>query len=220
MIRQPVHPEGVRSAIVVSVPLAYRGLSLIVAVAAAGLLDAVPARAEPAPDDSLVGSSAAGPPAGDVPFSVGDAGTDSFGGYLPDGGTLTAFDVGNPVVGLLDPALLAAVQEATRGAAAEGIDMRVNSGWRTRGFQQRLFEDGVLLYGSVDAARQFVASPETSMHVQGKAVDVGPPAAAAWMSRNGPRFGLCQVFANELWHYELTADATGRCPPMKPNATG
>lgn len=204
----------------VNVSIAHRGLSLVVAVAAAGLLGAAPATAEPASDDSLVGPSATGTPPGDVPFSVGAAATDSFGGYLPDGGTLTAFDIDNPVVGLLDPALLAAVQEATRVAAAEGVTMQLNSGWRTRGFQQRLFEDGVLLYGSVDAARQFVASPETSMHVQGKAVDVGPPAAAAWMSRNSPRFGLCQVFANELWHYELTADGAGICPPMKPNATG
>lgn len=161
------------------------------------------------------------PPAPDQnPSLIGPAATDTFGGYLPDGTVLTAFDVGNPVIGLLDPALLAAVQEATRVAATEGVTMQVNSGWRSRGFQQRLFDDGVLLYGSVDAARQFVASPETSMHVQGKAVDIGPPPAAAWMSRNGPRFGLCQVFANELWHYELTADAAGNCPPMKPNATG
>jgi hypothetical protein len=186
-----------------------------------------PAHAEPpAPDhdSSLIGPSATVPAPAVDPFTIGPAATDTFGGYLPDGGTLTAFDVGNPVIALLDPALLAAVQEATRVAAAEGVTMQVNSGWRSRGFQQRLFDDSVVLYGSVDAARQFVASPETSMHVRGKAVDVGPPAAAAWMSRNGPRFGLCQVFANELWHYELTASGTtsaaGNCPPMKPNATG
>lgn len=151
---------------------------------------------------------------------VGDGAVDSFGGYLPDGLELTAFDVTNPIIARLDPALLAAVQEATRVAADAGITMRINSGWRSRGFQQRLFDDGVRTYGSVDAARQFVATPENSSHVTGHAVDVGPPEAQAWMARNAPRFGLCQVFANELWHYELTADPQGVCPPMRPNAAG
>ncbi|MGB3481545.1 MAG: M15 family metallopeptidase [Mycobacterium sp.] len=179
---------------------------LSVAPAAIGIAiaGAVPAGAQPAPEDPL----------------VGDAAVDTFGGYLPEGSQLTAFDVANPIVGRLDPALLSAVQQATTGAAESGIAVRINSGWRSRGFQERLFADGVQTYGSVEAARQFVATPETSAHVTGKAVDIGPPEAAAWMSRNGPRFGLCQVFANELWHYELTADAAGNCPPMRPNAAG
>jgi hypothetical protein len=193
-------------------------------VSGMGLCHAGPAVAEPAPDDSLVGPSADGTPPDGTPFSVGDAATDTFGGYLPDGRVLTAFDVADPVIGRVDPALLAAVQEATRVAAAEGVTVRINSGWRSRGFQERLFDDGVRTYGSVEAARQFVATPENSAHVTGKAVDVGPPEAAAWMAANGPRFGLCQVFANELWHYELTASGTtsaqGRCPPMRPNAAG
>ncbi|MGE2713147.1 M15 family metallopeptidase [Mycolicibacterium litorale] len=185
-----------------------------------GLLCAAPAHAQPTTDDTLVGPSAAATEPSAQPFGIGEAATDTFGGYLPEGATLTAFDVENPTVGRLDPALLAAVQEATRSAAADGVEVEINSGWRSVGFQQRLFDDGVRTYGSVEIARQFVASPQTSMHVVGRAVDVGGPEAAAWMSRNGPRFGLCQVFANELWHYELTADAAGRCPPMKPNATG
>lgn len=192
----------------VGVHFVRRRLSIAVAAAAlaAAFLSAPPAQAEP--------------PAPEQDRLVGPAATDTFGGYLPDSGILTAFDVDNPVIALLDPALLVAVQHATTAAAAEGVTMQINSGWRSRGFQQRLFDDGVVQYGSVEAARQFVASPETSMHVWGKAVDIGPPEAAAWMSRNGPRFGLCQVYANELWHYELTADAAGVCPPMRPNATG
>ncbi|MFS0897423.1 M15 family metallopeptidase [Mycolicibacterium litorale] len=185
-----------------------------------GLLLAAPSHADPAADDTLVGPSATATEPSAEPFGIGAAATDTFGGYLPEGATLTAFDVENPTVGRLDPALLAAVQEATRVAAADGVEVEINSGWRSVGFQQRLFDDGVRTYGSVETARQFVASPQTSMHVVGRAVDVGGPDAAAWMSRNGPRFGLCQVYANELWHYELVADDGGRCPPMKPNATG
>jgi len=191
---------------------------------AAGLtFGAAPGYADPAApgsDDALIGPSAAGPSPDPVPFSVGTAATDTFGGYLPDGIALGVYDVANPVIGRLDPALLSAVQKASEAAAAQGVTVKINSGWRSAGFQQRLFEDGVRTYGSVDAASQFVASPETSMHVQGKAVDVGGPDAAAWMSLNGPRFGLCQVYANELWHYELTADGGGNCPPMRPNAAG
>ncbi len=161
-----------------------------------------------------------GPAPDDSAFSIGRAATDTIGGYLPDGQTLSPFDVTNPVIAWLDPPLLAAIQNATRSAKDDGIDVAITSGWRTKGFQQRLFDDGVRTYGSVEAARQFVASPDASRHVVGKAVDVGPVEADNWMIRNGPRFGLCQIYANEIWHFELAADADGNCPALKPNAAG
>ena len=151
---------------------------------------------------------------------IGPGAVDTTGGSIPDGQMLSPFDVANPVVGLLDPALRTAVQNATQAAAAEGVDVRLTSGWRSRGFQQRLFDEGVVSYGSVDAARQFVASPDASMHVVGRAVDVGPTDADDWLIRNGIRFGLCQIFANEIWHFELAVDAQGNCPPLRPNAAG
>jgi zinc D-Ala-D-Ala carboxypeptidase len=161
-----------------------------------------------------------GPASDDSAFSIGRAATDTIGGYLPDGQTLSPFDVTNPVIAWLDPPLLAAVQNAARSAKDDGIDVAITSGWRTKGFQQRLFDDGVRTYGSVEAAQQFVASPDTSRHVVGKAVDVGSVEADKWMIRNGPRFGLCQIYANEIWHFELAADADGNCPTLKPNAAG
>lgn len=142
---------------------------------------------------------------------------DTVGGWLPARVTLSPFDESHPIVGWLDPDLRAAIQDAAKAAEKDGIDMRVNSGWRSKGFQQRLFADGVRSYGSVDAARQFVASPETSKHITGEAVDIGPVEADRWLITNGPEFGLCQTYANEIWHFELTA-VDGRCPPMKPNA--
>jgi zinc D-Ala-D-Ala carboxypeptidase len=161
-----------------------------------------------------------GPAPDDATFSIGSAATDTIGGYLPDGQTLSPFDATNPVIAWLDPPLLAAVQNAARSAKDDGVDMQVTSGWRTKGFQQRLFDDGVRAYGSVEAARQFVASPDTSRHVVGKAVDVGPVEADNWMIRNGSRYGLCQIYANEIWHFELAADKEGKCPPLRPNAAG
>ena len=130
------------------------------------------------------------------------------------------FELSNPIVGWLDPPLLNAIQDAARQAATEGIDIRITSGWRSRGFQQRLLDDAVGAYGSVEAARQFVASPDISKHVEGKAVDIAPVEADRWLIANGSKFGLCQIYANELWHFELAVDSQGRCPPLKPNAAG
>jgi zinc D-Ala-D-Ala carboxypeptidase len=161
-----------------------------------------------------------GPAVAVEPLSIGTAAEDTTGGSIPDGQLVSPFDVKNPAVGFLDPALLAAIQQATDAAAAEGVDVQLTSGWRSKGFQQRLFDQAVTTYGNSDLAAQFVASPEKSMHVFGKAVDVGPVVADQWMGVNGSRFGLCQIYANEIWHFELAVDAAGNCPPLRPNAAG
>lgn len=184
-------------------------------VAAAALLAvgcAAPVEVEPV-------STTAQSPAPD-PFRIGLAATDSTGGWIPDGQTLSPFDVANPALAQLDPPLLNAIQDATRAAAAQGVVVRITSGWRSKGFQQRLFDDAVRKYGSVDIASQFVASPDVSKHVVGQAVDVAPVDADNWLIRNGAQFGLCQIYANELWHFELAVDQQGNCPPLRPNAAG
>ena len=161
-----------------------------------------------------------GPAPDDDSFSIGPAAADTIGGYIPDNQSVTPFDVTNPVIRWLDPALLAAVQNAARSAASDGVVLEITSGWRTKGFQQRLFDDAVRTYGNVETAQQFVASPDASRHVVGQAVDVGPAEADNWLIRNGSRFGLCQIYANEIWHFELAADQDGDCPPLRANAAG
>lgn len=161
-----------------------------------------------------------GPPVPADPLSIGDAAVDTTGGWLPDGVTLSPFDVSNPILSQLDPALLRAVQDAARAAQAQGVDIRVNSGWRSRGFQQRLFDNAVRNYGSVAAAAELVAGPEVSKHVTGQAVDIAPVEADMWLIANGRQFGLCQIYANEIWHFELATDQCGNCPPLLPNAAG
>jgi hypothetical protein len=153
-------------------------------------------------------------------LAVGPEATDSWSGYLPDGMTLTPFDTASQLLARLDPALLKAIQEAASAASTQGIDITITSGWRSKGFQQRLFDDAVRRYGSVEIAQQFVASPETSRHVVGEAVDIAGIGASDWLIRNGPQFGLCQIYANENWHFELATDDAGRCPPLRPNAAG
>ena len=170
-----------------------------------------------------IGSAAAGPNGASSDPSaplVGEGAVDTTGGSIPDGQTVSPFDDANPVVGLLDPLVRNAIQQAAKAASTEGVDVELTSGWRSKGFQRRLLDQAVATYGNADAASQFVASPDTSMHVLGKAVDVGPPAADAWMSGNGARFGLCQIYANEIWHFELAVDGHGNCPPLRPNAAG
>jgi zinc D-Ala-D-Ala carboxypeptidase len=133
---------------------------------------------------------------------------------------LTPFDVADPAVGRLDPPLLAAVQNAANAAAVEGIHLTVSSGWRSPQFQQHLLDDAILTYGSFEAARQYVQTPQASKHVTGQAVDIGGAGADGWLAGNAARFGLCRIYANEWWHFELTTDPAGVCPPQLPNAAG
>ena len=120
----------------------------------------------------------------------------------------------------LDPKLERALRSATRDAAREGITIRVTSGVRTRAYQQQLLDEAIKTYGSEAVARQYVNTPERSTHVQGLAVDVGPTDAAYWMAQHGADYGLCQIYANEIWHYERVVEPGGTCPPQRPDASG
>ena len=134
--------------------------------------------------------------------------------------TTTAEPPDDPAVGALDPALLDAVRRATAAAASEGITVVVQSGWRSPARQRQLLQEAVAKYGSEREAARWVATPETSAHVSGDAVDVGPAEAIAWLSKHGRAFGLCPVYRNEPWHYELRPDAMRRgCPPTYADPT-
>jgi hypothetical protein len=134
-------------------------------------------------------------------------------GALPDGAT--AFDDEYPGIANLDPALLQVLRDAATEAAYEGIEIQVTSGWRSREYQEQLLREAVSEYGSEEEAGRWVATADTSAHVSGDAVDIGPFDAAAWLSEHGARYGLCQIYRHESWHYELRPEATSRgCPPM------
>ncbi|TWS21479.1 M15 family metallopeptidase [Tsukamurella asaccharolytica] len=125
-------------------------------------------------------------------------------------------DADVPAVTKLDPKLRTAIRSAARAAAREGVALHLTSGWRSERYQQFLYDDAVRRDGVEEAAR-VVATPLTSEHVTGDAVDVGPAAAAYWMDRHGERFGLCRTYANEVWHYELRAGRV--CPEMVSDAS-
>jgi hypothetical protein len=114
----------------------------------------------------------------------------------------------------LDPDLRAAVRAALSDARADGVEIGITSGWRSRAHQQRLFDEALDTYGSAAEASRWVASPDASAHVTGDAVDIGPTDGALWMQQHGAAYGLCQTYANELWHYELRTTPGGDCPEM------
>jgi D-alanyl-D-alanine carboxypeptidase len=147
----------------------------------------------------------------------GGAATEA-GGALPDG--VTVFDDQYPGVANLDPDLLRALREAATDAADDGVEFYVNSGWRSPEYQEQLLADAVSKYGSEKEAARWVATPQTSPHVSGDAIDIGHSDATAWLSKHGAEYGLCQIYRNEPWHYELRSEAISRgCPGMYADPT-
>lgn len=159
--------------------------------------------------DALGGDLSAGPGAGQ--------GAD---GAIDDAFGISPFDDEHPAIARLAPALRTALQQAAADAAHDGIEMRLTSGWRSEAYQQRLFDDAVGQYGSEAEARRYVKPAGESSHNTGDAIDVGMTDASYWMMSNGSRYGLCQTYANEIWHYELTVAPGDTCPPPVPDATG
>jgi len=139
-------------------------------------------------------------------------------GALPDG--VTVFDDEYPGIANLDPHLLRALRDAAKQASNDRVEVTINSGWRSRSYQDALLRTAVAEYGSVDEAERWVATADTSPQVSGNAVDVGSADGTTWLSKHGAEYGLCQIYRNEPWHFELRPDAIeGGCPRMYADPT-
>jgi hypothetical protein len=154
----------------------------------------------------------------------GEARTEHRGALGEAGGAVpartTVFDDGIPGVANLDPALLGALRRAATDAADDGVELFVDSGWRSPAYQEHLLQEAVSKYGSEEEAARWVATPDTSAHVSGDAVDIGRLDAAAWLSERGAAYGLCPVYRNEPWHFELRREAVAHgCPPTYADPT-
>jgi D-alanyl-D-alanine carboxypeptidase len=137
-------------------------------------------------------------------------------GVASDG--VTVFSRDHPAVANLDPDLRGALRRAATDAARDGVEIVVKSGWRSARYQEQLFDEAISKYGSVAKAARWVAAEDMSLHVSGDAVDIGPSAAMTWLSRHGAAYGLCRIYRNEPWHFELRPRATVRgCPSMYAN---
>ena len=118
----------------------------------------------------------------------------------------------------LTPGLRRAVTRAIAAAAADGVELRVTSGWRSPEQQQVLYDAAVRKYGSARLASHWVLPPSRSAHVRGEAADVGPESGARWLEEHGVRYGLCRRYDNEYWHFEPLAAARGStCPAREPH---
>jgi D-alanyl-D-alanine carboxypeptidase len=150
---------------------------------------------------------------GELPGALGEA-----DGAVPDG--TTVFDDEIPGVTNLDPDLLGALRQAAADAEDEGVEFFVESGWRSPEYQNQLLREAVSEYGSEEEAARWVAASETSAHVSGDAVDIGPSDATEWLSEHGAQYGLCRIYGNEPWHYELRPKAVDHgCQPMYADPT-
>ncbi|MCM6774806.1 M15 family metallopeptidase [Nocardia sp. CDC159] len=159
-----------------------------------------------------------GPPGAARPGGETRSGVTVADGVVPDG--VTVFDDDIPAVANLDPDLLRALRRAAKAAAKDGVEFVVNSGWRSGEYQKHLLREAISKYGSESEAARWVATPDTSPHVSGNAIDIGPAAATTWLSRHGARYGLCQIYRNEPWHFEFRPDADEHgCPPRYANPT-
>jgi zinc D-Ala-D-Ala carboxypeptidase len=163
-------------------------------------------------------SSSTAAPRIDVPRGEHRGALGEAAGAVPDG--TTVFDDEVPGVANLDADLLGALRRAATDAADDGVEFVVDSGWRSPEYQEHLLRQAISKYGSEEEATRWVATPNTSAHVSGDAVDIGPSGAAAWLSEHGAEYGLCQIYSNEPWHYELRPEASDHgCPAMYADPT-
>jgi hypothetical protein len=100
------------------------------------------------------------------------------------------------------PDVARAFDRMERAARADGVTLLIASAYRSDA------EQAVLWQRHPDP--RWVARPGTSLHRYATELDLGPPAAYAWLEANGGRFQFVKRYENEPWHwgYRLNAGST------------
>ena len=123
----------------------------------------------------------------------------------------------------MNPLLANRIEAAQILAKKQGFNLAITSGWRSIEYQQKLFDQAVIDYGSVKEASKRVLPPEYSLHPWGLAVDINFTSkksdALNWLEENGYQVGLCRRYSNEWWHYEPLVAPGQKCPPIEINPT-
>src|SRR4029450_7797607 len=88
-------------------------------------------------------------------------------GLVPDGASV--FDDEIPPPPTLAPSLLDPLRRAATDAAKNGVEFQVNSGWRSRDYQEQLLREAVAEDGSEAKAARWVGTADTSSHGYGDA---------------------------------------------------
>jgi hypothetical protein len=93
-----------------------------------------------------------------------------------------------------------------KAALAAGVNLTINSGFRTQSEQQYLYncyKSGKCNNGNL------AARPGYSNHQNGLALDL---KTSSWLSNNASKFGFRRTVPSEAWHYEYSgADPGGPC---------
>lgn len=169
---------------------------------------------------SLAACAVAPKPAQTFRPTSNTAGLADADGYIPNGDALT-LNSDKPAIAKLDPRLLAALRSADKAAEDEhGISITITDGWRSEHYQVVLFGQAVQKYGSEEEAEKWAKRGTDSAHVSGHAVDIATADAMDFLNRFGSQWGLCQVYANEMWHFELRTAPGAPCPPMAADGRG
>ncbi len=137
---------------------------------------------------TLHAEAEAAPPAPVAGETAGPA-MASGGGYS---GSL-AYRQGKP----MRPDVAAAFDRLAAAASRAGLALMVNSAYRSDAEQARLY--------AANPDPRWVAPPGTSLHRCATELDLGPPAAYAWLAANAGSFGFAQRYSWEPWHYGFTA---------------
>jgi hypothetical protein len=93
------------------------------------------------------------------------------------------------------PDVALAFDRMAAAAAADGVNLIVNSGFRPNAEQAALF--------AAHPDPKWVAPPGQSLHRLGTELDLGPATAYRWLSGNAGRFHFVQRYSWEPWHYGL-----------------
>jgi hypothetical protein len=105
------------------------------------------------------------------------------------------------------PDVAAAFDRMAAAARRDGLALSITSAFRSDAEQARLF--------AANPNPRWVAPPGTSLHRYATELDLGPPAAYAWLAANARPFGFIHRYAWEPWHYGFGANPRDREHPAQ-----
>jgi hypothetical protein len=109
------------------------------------------------------------------------------------------------------PDVALAFDRLDRAARADGVALIINSAFRSDA------EQAVLWRRHPDP--RWVARPGTSLHRNATELDLGPPAAYAWLAAHAGRFHFLQRYSWEPWHYGYTLNPGSSFAPGSRSGT-